>query len=195
MEEQEKGQLILLMGSKSRSMGLGRWLRLTSGLGQGAELAFGETFGGDCEGAVEARAVIFPTDDRGEFNELALGKEATEGCIEFVGNIGGRAGQSGGETEHRFFAVIKMGAGFELRDVVKLLLGDALFSAHGRMDVNSKRTADQHGDLELGEFFQMNRNRAGSDAVKIQADSIAQVFGVESANPRAQRHVTETTLG
>src|SRR5262245_38708585 len=33
-------------------------------------------------------------------------------------------------------------------------------SAHGRVDVNSEGTADEHGGLEAGEPLQLHRNRA-----------------------------------
>jgi len=42
--------------------------------GHGAELAFGEAFGGDLEGSVETSAGVFPSDDGGELDELALGE-------------------------------------------------------------------------------------------------------------------------
>jgi len=49
-----------------------------------------------------------------------------------------------------------LGQGAELAFGVKLWLGDAFFSADGRVD--SKGTADHHGDLELRGFFQAHRN-------------------------------------
>jgi len=49
-----------------------------------------------------------------------------------------------------------LGQGAELAFGVKLWLGDAFFSADGRVD--AKGTADHHGDLELRGFFQAHRN-------------------------------------
>jgi hypothetical protein len=46
--------------------------------------------------AVETGAGVFPGDYGGEFDELAFGKVLTEGGVEFVGDVGWRAGQVGG---------------------------------------------------------------------------------------------------
>jgi hypothetical protein len=119
-------------------------------LRHGAELALGEAFGGDGEGAVEAGAGIFPGDDGGEFDELGLGKMLAQGGVEFVGDGGWIAGHGDGKPKNSFFAVVKMGTGFKLRDVLQLLFGDAGSSAHGRMDINSKRAAHHEGGLQLG---------------------------------------------
>jgi hypothetical protein len=52
-----------------------------------------------------------------------------------------------------------MRAGFKLRQITQLLFGDARFSANGRMDVNSKWTAHQHGHLDLRQLLQYERHR------------------------------------
>lgn len=116
----------------------------------GAELAFREAFGGDGESAVEASAMILPGDDGGELDKLTLGEVLAQGGVEFVGDSSGCARERGGETKDSLFALVKMRAGFKLRDVVQLLFGDVFFSANGRVDVNSKRAAHHQGDLELG---------------------------------------------
>jgi hypothetical protein len=111
-------------------------------LGKGAEFAFGEAFRLDVVDAVETGARIFPGDDGRQFDQLALGEMTTQGGVEFVGDVGGRAGELCGEAKDDFFDVVEVGAGLESRQVLKLLLGDALFSAHGRVNVDSKRTTD-----------------------------------------------------
>jgi len=50
----------------------------------------------DVVDAVETGAGVFPGDYGGEFDELALGEVLAERGIEFVGNVGGRAGQVSG---------------------------------------------------------------------------------------------------
>ena len=122
-------------------------------LRQWAELALGEAFGGNGEGAVEARTVIFPGNRGGEFDEFALREVIPQRSVEFVGDGGRRTRHVRGETKDEFFAFVKVRAGVELGEVAKLWLGDAFFSADGRVDVDSKRTAHHHGDLELSEFF------------------------------------------
>jgi hypothetical protein len=73
--------------------------------------------------------------------------------VEFVSDGGGRPSHVSSETKDEFVAFVKVSTGLELGKVVKLYLADAFFSADGRVDVNSKRTANHHGDLELRKFF------------------------------------------
>jgi hypothetical protein len=84
---------------------------------------------------------------------LALGKVIAQRSVEFVGHRGGSACHSGGETKDELVAFVKVRAGLELGEVVKLCLSDAFFSADGRVDVDSKRAPNHHGDLELREFL------------------------------------------
>jgi hypothetical protein len=76
-----------------------------------------------------------------------------QGGVEFVGDGGRRTSHVGGETKDELVALVKMRAGVELGKVVKLRFGDALFSADGRVDVDSKGTSNHHGNLELREFL------------------------------------------
>ena len=110
--------------------------------GKRAEFAFREAFRLDVVDAVETGTRVFPGDDSGEFNELAFREVEAQSGVEFVRDVGGRAGQICGEAQDDFFDVVEIGAGLESRDVLKLLLGDAFFPAHGRVNVDSKGTAD-----------------------------------------------------
>ena len=103
------------MRGRSRSEGPRCWLGLTGRFWQWAELALGEAFGRNSKSAVEAGAVILPTDDCREFDKLPLGEVRAQSGVEFVGDVGGGACKRRGQTEHCFFAVVEMGAGFELR--------------------------------------------------------------------------------
>jgi hypothetical protein len=156
--------------------------------GKRAEFAFGEAFRLDVVDAVETSARVFPGNDSGEFNKLAFREVGAQGGVEFVGDVGGRAGELCGEAKDDFFDVVEVGAGLESPEVLKLLLGDALFSAHGRVDVDSKRTTDHQGDFELGEFFEMKRDHAFACGVHVEPDGVAQVFAVEGANARSERN-------
>ena len=118
-------------------MGLGRRV-----FRQRAELPLGETFGRDIVDTIETGTRIFPGDDGRKFDQLAVGELLAERRIEFIGDVGRNPGEHGGELQHSVFACVKMGTRFEPRQILKLLLGDAVFSAHGRVNVNSKRTPD-----------------------------------------------------
>jgi hypothetical protein len=110
--------------------------------GKRAELTLGEAFSRDIVDTIKTSTRIFPGDHRSEFNELAIGEVGAQGGVEFVGDVGGRAGQVCREAQGDFFEFVEIGAGLESRNVLKLLLGDAFFSAHGRVNVDSKGTTD-----------------------------------------------------
>jgi len=110
-----------------------------------AELAFGEAFGGDVKGTIKTRARVFPGDDGGEFHELTLGELSAQGGVEVVRDVRGGAGQRDGEVQDELLLFVEIRAGFELRNVVELLLGDSGFSADGRVNVDSKRATDHEG--------------------------------------------------
>ena len=50
------------------------------------------------EGAIEARPGVFPADDGGEFDELALGEMSAKRGVEFVRDTGGSAGERASEA-------------------------------------------------------------------------------------------------
>src|SRR5690349_12770465 len=65
-----------------------------------------------------------------------------------------------GQTQHQLFFVAEMCTVFKSRQVTQLFFGDSDFSAHGRMNVDSKRTAYHRRDFELGQLFQLWRERS-----------------------------------
>jgi hypothetical protein len=95
-------------------------------LWHGAERTFGESFGFDGEGAVETGTGIFPGNDGGEFDELALGKLCAQGGVKFVRHTGRCVRQRCGEAQYDFFLLVEMGTGFKLSNVLKLLLSDSI---------------------------------------------------------------------
>jgi hypothetical protein len=78
---------------------------------------------------------------------------------------------------------------------VELLFGYAGFSADGRVDVDSKRTADHQGDFELGEFLEFHRNGARCGTVHVEAGGMAEIFGIEGADAQAERNAMEAAFG
>jgi hypothetical protein len=127
-------------------------------LGQGAELPFGEVLRGDVEGPIETGTGVFPGNYGGEFDEFGVRKVAAESRIEFVRNMRGSASHGDGETQDSFLALIEMLAGFEFGQVVQLIFVDSGLSAHGRMNINSKGTADHQRSLQLREFLEVHRD-------------------------------------
>jgi hypothetical protein len=60
---------------------------------------------------------------------------------------------------------------FKTRQVVQLILTNADFSAHGRMDINSKRTTHHHRYFDLCQLFQNGWHCALRSGMKIHAKS------------------------
>jgi hypothetical protein len=63
------------------------------------------------------------------------------------------------------------------------------------VDVDSKRAAHHKGNLELCEFFQVYWEDALRSRIKVQADGMAEKFGVEGANAHAERDTAEMAFG
>ena len=157
-------------------------------------MALGEVLGFDSEDAVEPGAGVFPRDYGGEFDQLSLRKILAKCGIEVVGNVTRNAGERDGEEENGFLNFAEMRTGFELREILQLLLGDALFSAHGRVNVDSKGTADHEGDFELREFFEVHGDGALRGGVHVETRGVAEEFRVESANAQAGNVAAERTF-
>ncbi len=102
--------------------------------------------------------------------------------VEIVGNVRGRSGERRGQAKDKLFLLVEICAGFKLRDVVKLLFGDSGFSADGRMNVDSKGTANHERSFELRQFLEMYGDDAFGGGVEIHAESAAEEFGVEGAD-------------
>ena len=112
--------------------------------------------------------MVFPGDGGGQFHELRLAEFATEGGEEVVVDGCRSAGHGNGQTENELLGGGKHGAGFEARDLAQLGLGDSSFSASGRMDIDSKRTAGEHRDLELRELLESDRDGPGRGDNRVQ---------------------------
>ena len=107
-----------------------------------------EPLGLDSEGTIEAGAVILPGDRRGQLDQLRRSQVLFERMKQFVGHLDGRVRHRLGVPQHQLLQLRKRGARFEIRQVGKLRFGDPFFSADGRTNVNSKRTADEHGSFD-----------------------------------------------
>lgn len=105
--------------------------------------------------------------------------------VELVGDVARNTGECYGEVEDDFFCVVEMWAGFELREVQELLFGDSGFSAHGRVDIDSKGAADHHGDFQLREFLEVHGDGALRGGVHVKARGVAEILGIEGADTHA----------
>src|SRR5579864_1558918 len=81
---------------------------------------------------------------------------------QFLRDVGRRLRECHGVTENALFQLGERRALLKGGHARNLLIADPLVSAHGRVEVNSERTADEHGRVEAGEPLQLDGYRACS---------------------------------
>jgi hypothetical protein len=69
-----------------------------------------------------------------------------------------------------------------MRQVAQLTLTNANFSAHGRMDINSKRTTYHHRHFDLRQLFQNGWHCASRSGMKIHAKRQFEQLGIVGTN-------------
>jgi hypothetical protein len=102
--------------------------------------------------------MVFPSNGRSQFDELWFAKFAAQLREERIIDRSRRPRQRDSQPQHQTLGRAERGTLLKSRKVVQLRLGDAGFSAYGRMEIDSKRTTDQRGDLQLRQFFESGRN-------------------------------------
>lgn len=120
-----------------------------------ADSTLAEIFCLDAQRVIEARAVIFPGNSGGKFNQLGLRESFTKTGEKSVGDFHRSARHRVGIFEDEPFDVIEIGIRSVIGKTCDLLGSNSACSAHGRADVNSKRAADQRRDTELSQSFQL----------------------------------------
>ena len=139
---------------------------------------------------VESRAIIFPGHRRSQFHQLALGKFVPQRRKQFIGNFRWRSGERGGKSHYILFHFREIRAGFELRHAHQLLFRESLvFSAHGRMNVNSKRTSHQHRRFQHRKALQTRRQRPFRFRIHRHAHKLTQQPRVIRQNFRSLRNM------
>ena len=63
------------------------------------------------------------------------------------------------------------------------------------MNVDSKGTTDHQRGFELGKLLQVHRNDAFRRGVEVQAESVAEEFGIKSPDACAERNAAEIAFG
>ena len=119
-----------------------------------ADSAFAKVFAFDSEGVVVAGAVVLPSDARGELDQLGVGEFLTQAGEESVGDFHRGLRHRVRVFEHEPLQVGEARIRAVARQIRNLLGGDAVHSADGRADVDSKRTTDKGRYSKLGQTFQ-----------------------------------------
>jgi hypothetical protein len=163
----------------------------TSSFRQGTELSLGEPLGLDGKCTVESSPVIFPRDRRAQFDQFALRKTIAKHGEKIVGHIRGRSRESHSKTQNELFILIEIRAGPKLRQIPQLLLRDSGFSAHGRMDVDSKWTTNHCRNFKLDQFLELWRDDSGCGGVPAHLLGQAEQFGIPCTNACGKWYMTE----
>jgi hypothetical protein len=96
----------------------------------------------DLERTVEARAKVLKRHCRRQFHDLFGTEQGTEFFEYGIGDFGRRSCHSLRITKHRLLAPIEMGTALERTQIPQLFVADTGISTYGRVDVDSKRTAN-----------------------------------------------------
>jgi len=112
---------------------------------------FAEAVALDMQGAVEACAQVLESDHGGQFDDLGRVEVPLQIVEGRIGDLCGRARHPLCVAQDRLFAGAEIRATLEIRKVGKLLVGDSLFSAHGRVNIDSEGTADDLRHTHAGE--------------------------------------------
>jgi len=139
---------------------------------------------------VESRAIIFPGNRRRQFHQLAFGEIRLQRRKQFIRNFRWRAGERGGKSHYILFCFREIRAGFELCYVDQLLFRESFFfSAHGRMNVNSKRTPHQHRCFQHRQALQARRQHPFRFRIHRHAHKLTQQPRVIRQNFRSFRNM------
>lgn len=120
----------------------------------------GEFVGANAEKAVVASEVVLPGDGRGQLFELHVGEVLLKrGKQRFI-HVGGGGGQRVGQAQDQSLTLFESRVLLKGVEIQQLLFRD-VGSADGRVDVNSKRAADQPRSLDAGQRLQPRRHGVG----------------------------------
>jgi hypothetical protein len=78
------------------------------------------------------------------------------------------------QSQHQLFFIAEMCAVLKSRQVTQLFFPDSHFSAHGRMNVDSKRTAYHRRDFELDQLFELWRDSSPGRCISAQLPRLTQ---------------------
>src|SRR5262245_11758594 len=126
----------------------------------GASRPFREALRLDPEAAVEPRPEILPRDRRGQLHHLLRVEVLAQAVEQLLRDVGRRPRQRHGETQDALLQLGERRALLEGGQVGQLPFADPLPSAHGRVEVDSERAADEHGRLQAGDQLQPGGHRA-----------------------------------
>lgn len=166
--------------------------RLRAGKAHGP---FGEVFRIRTEGMIETGPVVLPGDDGREFDQLRVAEAVSQFVEESVRHFDRRVRHGIGVLEHQYFFLRKDGAGAVIGKGFNLLGGNAFVSADRRPNINSKRTADQRGDAQLGKVLEVRGGHATAGERLFHLSVAPENFGMMSRDLHRSHDFAELAPG
>ena len=107
--------------------------------------------------AIPAGAVILESDLRRQFHKLFFGKLRAQSSVQIVRNVRRHAEHLVGKFNHQALGIVEYGKIDSLHGGEFLVI-EACISAHGRIDIDSKRAADARSGSHLGKLAVAQRH-------------------------------------
>ena len=112
----------------------------------------------DVEATIETRPEILPRDHAGQLDELFITELLSKMVDLFVGR-GCRCRTQGGRVvQYVLLEIAERSAFSMLPKIEKLVFRDAMFSADGRVDIQSEQTPDHGRGLQAGQYLDLRFN-------------------------------------
>jgi len=128
----------------------------------GANGSFCEILRFYSERMVVSRPVVLPCNRRRQFHQSRLGETLTQTREQRVRNFHRNSRHRVRVLQHQSLKLGKVKVGSITVQIRNLLARDPMLSAHGRADVDSKRTADQRGHAQFGKALQLGVHQLGA---------------------------------
>jgi hypothetical protein len=105
----------------------------------------------DVKEPIPACAIILERNVTSQLHQLFFGKLVTQTRIQLVGNVRGRVRKGVSQFNDQSFSIIERRQVFP-ENCAQFLITQACFSAHGRINVYSKRTADARSGADSSQL-------------------------------------------
>jgi len=102
---------------------------------------------------IEAGAVVLPSDCGREFDQCTIAESLAQAGEEGIRDFDWRLSHGVGVFQNETLQFREIEVGTVLAQVGNLFGGDAVFSAYGRADVNSKRASDERRNPQFRQSF------------------------------------------
>ena len=161
----------------------------------GADCAFAKVFSFYAERVVKTSTVVFPCNRRSQLNKLRLVESLPESRKQCIGDFYGGERHRVGVFEHQTLQFGEVPITPMVRQVGNLLGGNSVCPAHGRANIDSKRTSDKSRNAKLRETFDLVIDELAPQLRLLHLPVTPQDFRVMSAHLNRHDHMTDLAAG